>query len=258
MYKENPKTQGSGIYCAIPQTDECPQHCEDCFFQSGRSYLEPLKENLPNMPRVSKDKIVRVNDGHDSFYLTEQQINQLLYDYPNCFFNTSIPVLDKYHHPFEGFYAYSKNTKSEYYPVVLTLNPSKMTDTSWHKIEIIPENLMFVRIRVNTWNINTVVKPAVEYYSSKNVPIILTFMAYYQDQKGLTQIKDLYQFDYEYKKRTLNDYWVITQDEWDRVMNTFKGNKWVYSCGKDANTHACRHCGNCLREYHATLIRLGR
>jgi len=50
MYKENPKTKGSGIICCIPQTGICPQKCDDCFFQSGRSYLEPLVDNLPNMP----------------------------------------------------------------------------------------------------------------------------------------------------------------------------------------------------------------
>ncbi len=53
-YKENPKTKGSGIICCIPQTGLCLMKCKDCFFQSGRSYLEPLEENLPNMPtRVS-------------------------------------------------------------------------------------------------------------------------------------------------------------------------------------------------------------
>lgn len=51
-YKENPKTKGSGIIACIPQTGVCPNKCEDCFFQSGRSYLEPLEENLPNMPTV--------------------------------------------------------------------------------------------------------------------------------------------------------------------------------------------------------------
>lgn len=47
-YIENPKTKGSGIVCAIPQTGVCPIGCEDCFFQSDRSFLEPLDENLPS------------------------------------------------------------------------------------------------------------------------------------------------------------------------------------------------------------------
>ena len=66
MYIENPKTKGSGIVCAIPQTGTCPNKCEDCFFQSGRSYLEPLVDNLPNLPEEVDYQIVRINDGNDS------------------------------------------------------------------------------------------------------------------------------------------------------------------------------------------------
>jgi len=39
----------------------------------------------------------------------------------------------------------------------------------------------------------------------------------------------------------------------------YKYNKWVYSCGKiegEKGTTACRHCGNCLREYFATCERI--
>ena len=68
MYHENPKTKGSGILCCIPHESTCPINCADCFFQSGRSYLEPLEDNLPNMPTAeqAKGKVVRVNDGNDS------------------------------------------------------------------------------------------------------------------------------------------------------------------------------------------------
>ncbi len=52
-YKENPKTKGSGIISCIPQKGVCPNKCEDCFFQSDRSYLEPLGENLPSSERKS-------------------------------------------------------------------------------------------------------------------------------------------------------------------------------------------------------------
>ena len=35
---------------------------------SGRSYLEPLDENVPNLPDVASalNRVVRVNDGNDS------------------------------------------------------------------------------------------------------------------------------------------------------------------------------------------------
>ena len=65
---ENPKTKGSGILCAIPQRGTCPLKCSDCFFQSGRSYLEPLDRNLPNLPSSEEatGRVVRMNDGNDS------------------------------------------------------------------------------------------------------------------------------------------------------------------------------------------------
>ena len=55
-YIENPKTKGSGIITCIPQEGICPMKCDDCFFQSGRSYLEPLDINLPNMPDLELTK----------------------------------------------------------------------------------------------------------------------------------------------------------------------------------------------------------
>ena len=67
-YKHNPKLEGSNMIAAIPQTGKCPLGCSGCFFNSGRSFLEPLDENTPNMPSLeqSEGKIVRVNDGNDS------------------------------------------------------------------------------------------------------------------------------------------------------------------------------------------------
>jgi hypothetical protein len=68
-YIYNPKTKGSGIICCIPQTGTCPNKCEDCFFQSGRSYLEPLEQNLPNIPSLEQvgNQVVRINDGNVSY-----------------------------------------------------------------------------------------------------------------------------------------------------------------------------------------------
>jgi hypothetical protein len=239
-YIENPKSAGSGIVCCIPQTGRCPNNCEDCFFQSGRSYLEPLDSNLPNVPLVeyTEGRIVRVNDGNDS------NVNRSFVEAVGCvydkrFFNTSIPKdLDK----FPG-------------PVVLTLNPGKITDTGWHKVDPIPKNLMFVRFRVNSWNLK-ICDEAVEYYSSREVPVVLTFMAYFN---AVESIQGIFKRDYVFRKRTLNSYWAITTRAWRRIMGIYQDNKWVYSCGKiegeKGDTH-CRFCGNCLREYFATMERL--
>ncbi len=237
-YIYNPKTTGSGIITCIPQTGRCPNNCEDCFFQSGRSYLEPLDDNLPNMPplNIARTSIVRVNDGNDS-NVNRRLVLNMTEQYPQRFYNTAI------NNDLEGFNQ----------PVVLTLNPGNMTDTEWHKVKLpIPQNLMFVRIRVNTWNLDTVVKPAVEYYTSNNVPVVLTFMAYYEEYP---QMKS----DYIYRKRTMNSYYAITTESWENIMSLFKYNVYVYSCGKiegEKGKTGCRYCGNCIREYYATIERM--
>jgi len=242
MYKCNPKTKGSGIICAIPQKGTCPNKCEDCFFQSGRSYLEPLEENLPNMPDWSNQKlyrrIVRVNDGNDSNVQQEETI-KATETYPFKFYNTSIPKdLDKFDAP-----------------VVLTINPGKMTDEKFYDFDYfpIPKNLMFVRFRTNTWNLELLDR-AVGYYSSREIPIVLTFMAYFT-----LFVRPGYEKDYILRKRTLNTYWAITTEAWESVMVRHKYNKWVYSCGKiegEKGTSSCARCGNCIREYFVTMERM--
>jgi len=236
-YKENPKTKDSGIICCIPQIGKCPNKCEDCFFQSGRSYLEPLKDNLPNMPTIEQvgHRIVRVNDGNDS-NVDRQLVMDMTSEYKHKFYNTAIP----------------KNLDKFDAPVVLTVNPGEMTDSEFHKIHPIPNNLMFVRIRTNMWNLK-LVDNAVQYYS-REIPIVLTFMAYFKKL-----ISEEFERFYTFRKRTSNSYWAITTHAWEIVMDKYKYNKWVYSCGMiegEKGITACRHCGNCIREYFATMEHL--
>jgi len=236
-YIENPKTKGSGIITCIPQTGICPNKCEDCFFQSGRSYLEPLEENLPNMPTIkeTQNRIVRINDGNDSNVNQDECIDACK-NYLMKFYNTAIP------NNLEKFDA----------PIVLTVNPGEKTDYQFYKIEP-SQNLMFVRMRTNTWNLELVDR-AIDYYSLKEIPIVLTFMAYFD-----LSIPEKHQENYIFRKRTLNSYWAITTSAWEQIMNRYKYNKWVYSCGKiegEKGTSACRYCGNCIREYFATMERL--
>lgn len=248
MYRENPKTKGSGIMCAIPQKGRCPNECEDCFFQSGRSYLEPLDENTPNMPPFDKQfmmkaripRVIRINDGNDSnvdrrtVIEASRVLRTSLY-----FFNTSIPD------DLEGFPG----------PVVLTVNPGKMTDLGFHELEEIPLNLMFVRFRANTWNQSSLRK-CVAYYTSRNVPVVVTFMAYFDT---CAKIPVEAARHYAFRKRTLNSYYAITTDAAEGVMRPYRYNKLVYQCGKiegeRGDTH-CRYCGNCIREYFVTMERL--
>ena len=235
MYLENPKTAQSGILCCIPQKERCPIGCSDCFFQShNRSYLYPLEENLPNMPTAEQAKgyVIRVNDGSDSNVSKEDVIEKTAC-YENRFFNTAIPRLD-----FPG-------------PVVLTVNPAKMTDIGFHKVDVTP-NLMFVRARVNTWNLDLIDK-IVKYYEPRR-PVVLTFMAYYNDEIPMDH-KDSYVF----RKRTLNEYWAITTEAWRWVMKQYEDKLGVYSCGKiegeKGDTH-CKGCGNCLREFFSARERM--
>lgn len=236
-YIENPKTKDSGILCCIPQSGTCPNECEDCYFQSGRSYLEPLEDNLPNMPSdVRQFHVIRVNDGNDS-NIGRNKVFKETSRFPMKFFNTSIPELDAFQDP-----------------VVLTINPSTMTDKSFHRIWA--KNLMFVRFRANAWN-SSLAQEVVQYYAYRKVPIVMTFMAYHNDNIPIN-----FTNYYTYRKRTLNSYWAITTHAWRKFMETWQGSpneKWVYSCGKikgEMGTAGCRFCGNCLREYFATMERL--
>ena len=230
-YVENPKTKGSGIICCIPQTGTCPNKCDDCFFQSGRSYLEPLSKNLPNMPplEMTQGKVVRVNDGNDSGHLIGTVITTTS-EYEMKFYNTAMAHL-----------VYELNDA----PVVLTINPAKMTDKDFYKLDLIPKNLMFVRFRANTWNISMLTE-AINYYTERDIPLVVTFMAYHE----IDSIPIHHEHHYEYKKRVLNSYWVIKTPMWNIIMSKYSENKLVNSCGKPGGS-LCKHCGNCLKHYFA-------
>ena len=239
-YLENPKTRGSGILACIPQTGRCPNGCKDCFFQSGRSFLEPLEKHLPNVPgaAMAEGRIVRVNDGNDSNVRREVVI-EATKAFAWKFFNTAIPRdLDT----FPG-------------PVVLTVNPGEQTDGLPVLLQNIPRNLMFVRVRTNTWNLASTVDPAVQHYTAQSVPVVLTFMAYFEQS---ADIPVTHRANYRQRERTLNTYWAITQNAWARVMGRYRDNALVHSCGREgiSGGSACKNCGNCLREFFTTRERM--
>lgn len=239
-YIENPKTKGSGIICAIPQTGTCPMKCDDCLFQSGRSYLEPLDKNLPNVPtpEMARGRVVRMNDGNDS-NVERDMVIECGEQFEHVFYNTAIRC------DFDVFDA----------PVVFTLNPGSCKDLTFCRLNYVPENLMFVRFIANTWNI-PLARDAYEYYSERGVPLVLTFMAYHDDES----IPAEYSQYYDYKKRTLNEYYAINRDGWEFVVDSVSEcdglSTMLMTCGISSNVHACRYCGNCLREYFATRERM--
>jgi len=238
-WKWNPKTKDSGIITCIPQTGRCPNGCEDCFFQSGRSYLEPLNENLPHIPskELAKGRVVRMNDGNDS-NVDRELVEETAQQFDDYFFNTSIA---------EGLGKFSG-------PVVLTVNPGDMTDRNFVKYDPQIQNLMFVRIRTNVWNLHNVVGPAIRYYTGEDIPVVLTFMAYHNKKDINTSAPP--ERHYQYRKRTQNSYWAIKYEAWKDVMNGYRSNYLVYSCGKEGLSSACKNCGNCMREYYNTKERL--
>lgn len=174
-----------------------------------------------------------MNDGNDSNFQRDL-VEKTAQQYDDYFFNTSMPIeLDT----FSG-------------PVVLTINPNKMTDDDFYKLEKIPHNLMFVRIRVNMWNQDTVVDPAVLYYTKKGCPVVLTYMAYYQET-----IPEEYKHWYQWEKRTTNSYWVLTKKGQEAIESDYEDELLVYTCGRRGH-HACFLCGNCLREYYNAKERM--
>lgn len=233
-WRWNPKVKGSGVIGCIPQTGRCPMGCKDCFFQSGRSYLEPLDENLPHIPteEMAEGRIVRMNDGNDS-NVQRDLVEEVAQRFDDYFFNTSIP----------------RDLGSFSGPVVLTVNPGDMTDADFHRLDDPPPNLMFVRVRVNAWNLGAVVEPAIKHYTGLDVPVVLTFMAYYTET-----VPEEHKHKYEWKMRTTNSYWVMTKRWTDIIESMFQDNILVYSCG--LRGHACSRCGNCLREYHVAKERM--
>ena len=235
-YRFNLKLEGSGIITCIPQTGRCPFNCADCFFQGGRSYLEPLEENLPHIPTVemAKGRVVRMNDGNDSNNQREL-VEEVASQYDDYYFHTSIPK------DLGGFSG----------PVLLTVNPGDKTDKNFHRLEDVPPNLMGVFLRTNVWNWDGVVIPAVAYYTKRNVPVILVWMAYYE-----TPIPEGYRGYYEKRRRTMNEY-VCIKPEMREYMERdgFMHAPLVYSCGHK-DTHSCARCGVCLREYYATKERM--
>ena len=176
--------------------------------------------------------IVRVNDGNDS-NVNKEYVQEMVDEYQHKFYNTAIPKLD-----FDA-------------PVVLTVNPGKMTDTEFHDIDRPPKNLMFVRFRVNTWNVKGAAA-CIDFYTSRDVAVVLTFMAYHD----ASSIPVSHRVFYPERKRTLNSYYAITTSAWRGVMKQFENNKYVYSCGREGVASGCMFCGNCLREYFAARCRM--
>ena len=232
MMIRNPKQIDSNVFDCIPQVGPCSIGCNQCFYNRPDAFYVPIdKPHVPSVEEVGNG-IVRMNCGNDSNHQRELVI-ETAQRYKHYFFNTSIPRFD-----FPG-------------PVVLTANPSE-EESHLYIHPTAPNNLMFVRLRVSATNLPLIDK-AVEGWTALQVPVVLTFMAYYdkcpqvdEEVVGLPEEEC-----YEWKVRYVNSYHCPTPTFIRQVTQRYVGNRLVTTCGG-----YCRDCHNCETYYWQTLKRL--
>lgn len=256
MTIKNPKFENSNIIDCKPQRGLCPNNCNQCFYNRPDAFYADINE--PIMPTLEEvgDKIVRVNSGHDS-NIDKDYVIKSTEQYARKFFNTSVFNLD--------FPA----------PVVFTANAKEEERASLPKNSFY-ENLMFVRLRVSSTNLNFI-DEAVKSWTHIGIPIVLTFMAYYEYEPIVPKnIKDLVENCYQWKVRTLNPYWCATSDFITYVLHREKNvanvgcpylekpieddlfkisSRLVSICG-GKEVQKCFRCKNCETYYWQTMKRL--
>lgn len=238
--KRNPKQADSNLYDCIPQTGPCPIGCNQCFYNRPGAFYVPIDQpHFPTLEEVG-DGIVRVNCGNDSNNQREHVIASTA-QYRHRFFNTSVPRFD-----FPG-------------PVVLTANPREEEPVGkpiWPFRDGAPRNLMFVRLRVSSTNLDWV-RDGVDWYTSYQVPVVLTFMAYYdaepQVPAGVSEAVG--GPCYEWRVRHINPYWCPTPAFIRWVMGQYSNDRLVSYCGSLEGSY-CRLCRNCETYYLQTVKRM--
>ena len=231
--KRNPKQDGSILYDCIPQAGPCPNQCNQCYYNRiGAFYLPIITPHFPSVEEVG-DGIVRVNSGHDSNIERDYVISSTR-SYKKRFFNTSITNL---HFPD---------------PVVLTVNPREEEEAFLPIFLTIKEikRLMFVRIRVSSTNLEFVIQAA-EAWGEAGVPVVLTFMRYYEQTEYDKQLKIFY----KKRKSISNVYWCPTPT-FMRATLAFvqQFNSEIKMCGTPESSY-CRDCMNCANFYYKTKER---
>jgi hypothetical protein len=160
---------------------------------------------------------VRVNSGHDS-NIGRKEVIAATARYPRLFYNTAIPQF--------SFPA----------PVVFTCNGGR--DGKLKLVAPTP-NLMFVRVRTDSWDMETVDKAVAHYLQKHGIPVVLTFMRYYDG----TKIPESARGDYEWVRHLVNDYYCPKPETILRVMGRYKG-AGVRMCGMPWSSY-CADCRNC-------------
>ena len=240
--KRNPKQEGTPFFDCIPQIGPCPIGCNQCFYNRPGAYYVPIDRPHVPTPEEVGDGIVRMNCGNDSNNQRDLAI-ETAKRYRRYFFNTSIPRFD-----FPG-------------PVVLTANPKEEQESSF----VMPnrhgddwrspaENLMFVRLRTSATNLALVDK-AVAAWTAAQVPVVITFMAYYDHEPQVPADLTFKGPCYEWRVRHINSYWCPTKEFMRWVMSRYAGNRLVSMCSS-INSAYCRDCRNCESHYLQTIKHL--
>ena len=217
---------GSNIFDCKPQKGPCPLNCNQCFYNRPYAYYHNINEPLiPTIEDIGGTGIVRINCGHDS-NLEKDLVLETTSIYKHKFFNTSI---DKFDFPVPV--VYTANREEEKY---VCLPPE------------FPNNIMFVRLRVSSTNIKHI-DFAVSRLTSQVIPVVLTFMAYYE---GDPPDKE----NYEWKVRHINSYWCASKDFMFTILKREKaiGGRLVTMCGT-LDSNLCKDCGNCETYYWQTI-----
>ncbi len=227
--RQNPKLEGSTIIDCIPQVGQCSNSCIECYYNGGGFFTDKKIPLIPTLEEA-KDKLVRVNSGHDS-NLQKDLVLKVTEIYPKKFYNTSIPNFE--------FPA----------PVVFTCN-GRDTDFSAMMVVKDIENLMVVRFRTNLWNLN-LLDEVVSYYAGKNIPVTITFMRY----TDISNIPHKYREHYEMRKSILNIYYCLSKEKQKEIVEKYpgpyKGNfsqRMVGMCGTLESSY-CRDCNRCVWAY---------
>jgi len=242
--KQNPKLIGSNLHDCRTQVGACPLHCNQCYYnREGAFYCDINKTHIPS-PRTVGHGIARMNAGHDSNYRRGEVIRQAK-KYKHAFYNTSIPQFD-----FPGPVVFTANPKEEDVPTII-MAKELPSDEELKKI-------MFIRLRVSASNLD-LVGDQISCWVRLDIPVVLTFMAYYEDnalQKVLEKVPEA-QVYYEWKVRHVNSYYCPTKNFKKMVMKRMNriGGRLVSMCGT-FESNQCVDCKNCETFYWQTMKHL--
>jgi len=242
--KRNPKQEGTNLFDCIPQKGPCPNKCSQCFYNHN-FYLPIDRVHFPHWDDVGEDGIVRVNSGHDSNIERDQVIGRT-HVYPKRFFNTSIPEFD-FPDPVV-FTANASEERNAWLPEHLRSKRSgvRLGDKLF-------DNLMFVRLRTSSMNVPLVANAA-EKWGEAGVPVLLTFMRYYDESEFAKQNRD----EYVQRSHITNTYW-CPSDHFMRAALKFVSafNSKIEMCGTPRSS-LCKDCLCCEKYYYQAKRRMQR